>query len=59
MRAAGCDSFIVGLTGNLLAEDVQYFKECGATEVLPKPFSFEDLQLILVEYGLLVHSDGD
>ena len=58
MRKAGCDSFIVGVTGNLLEEDVSYFKECGASEVLPKPFVFEDLQLMLVEYGVVGHRES-
>jgi CheY-like chemotaxis protein len=43
IRALGCDAFIVGITGNLFAEDVNFFKSCGANAVLPKPFDFEEL----------------
>ena len=44
LRAWGCSSLIVGLTGNCLAEDVQHFKESGADDVLPKPFKLNALQ---------------
>jgi CheY-like chemotaxis protein len=37
-RQLGCDSFLVGITGNILPEAVAHFKECGADGVLPKPF---------------------
>jgi len=30
IRNAGCDTFIVGVTGNVLPDDVTYFNECGA-----------------------------
>jgi CheY-like chemotaxis protein len=43
MRKLGCDSLIVGVTGNLMREDVEYFKENGADEVMPKPFKMKDL----------------
>jgi CheY-like chemotaxis protein len=43
MRRLGCDAMIVGVTGNLMREDVEYFKENGADEVLPKPFKMKDL----------------
>jgi CheY-like chemotaxis protein len=43
MRKLGFDALIVGVTGNLMREDVEYFKEYGANEVLPKPFKMKDL----------------
>jgi signal transduction histidine kinase len=36
LREQGCDAFIVGVTGNLLPEDVRFFKEHGADAVLGK-----------------------
>ena len=53
MRRLGCDSFIVGITGNLLQEDVQHFKDCGANNVLSKPFMLNELEMLWVEYGLV------
>ena len=52
MREMGSDTFIVGITGNLLPEDVNYFRQQGANEVLPKPFNISDLEEILMEYGV-------
>jgi CheY-like chemotaxis protein len=53
MRALGCDSFIVGVTGNVMAEDVALFKECGANGVLPKPFKLTELDQLWLEHGVL------
>jgi len=51
IRAIGIDqSFIVGITGNLMDEDVEHFKKCGANAVLPKPFKVQDLENLCVEY---------
>jgi len=36
--------FIIGVTGNMLPDDVQYFLECGANEVLPKPFQYARIE---------------
>jgi CheY-like chemotaxis protein len=52
MRQIGSDVFIVGITGNLLAEDVAHFKEKGANAVLPKPFKLSDLESLWVEYDV-------
>jgi CheY-like chemotaxis protein len=52
IRGLGCDSFIVGITGNLLPADISYFKSCGANSVLPKPLDFGDLQDLWMEYGV-------
>ena len=44
VRKLGCDAVIVGITGNTLPEDVQYFKANGANAVLPKPLDIKDLE---------------
>ncbi|KAG7363863.1 diatom histidine kinase like-protein [Nitzschia inconspicua] len=44
LRDLGYDGFIVGVTGNLLVEDVDHFKSCGANEVLAKPISMATLR---------------
>ena len=56
IRMEGCDSFIVGITGNVLPQDVEHFKMCGADGVLGKPFQVEELENMWIEYG--VTSDG-
>ena len=52
MRAAGLDTFVVGITGNQLVEDVDYFLSCGANAVFPKPFKMSDLEDLWVENGV-------
>ena len=44
LRAIGCTAWIVGVTGNVLVEDVEYFKALGANDVLPKPVHIDRLQ---------------
>lgn len=52
LRRLGCDSFIVGITGNVLPEDVDHFKQRGASAVLPKPFKLSRLEEVWVEFGV-------
>jgi CheY-like chemotaxis protein len=52
MRTLGCHAFIVGVTGNLMAE-MWHFKERSANAVLPKPFKLSDLHQLWLEYGVL------
>lgn len=52
IRAMGSDAFIVGVTGNLMAEDIRHFKEHGANHVLPKPIKLPDLEALFVEYDV-------
>lgn len=52
MRDLGSDTFIVGITGNMLPEDIEHFRSQGANEVLPKPFNISDLGEIFMEYGV-------
>lgn len=37
LRENGCTALVVGVTGNVLDEDIAYFIKMGADEVLPKP----------------------
>ena len=52
IRKNGHDVFIVGVTGNLMAEDIAYFRNCGANAVLPKPFNMSDLEEIIFEHNI-------
>jgi CheY-like chemotaxis protein len=52
IREMGCDSFIVGLTGNVMPEEIEHFKSCGANGVLPKPLKMNVLEEMWVEYGI-------
>jgi len=52
VREMGYTGFVVGVTGNLLPEDVGYFMDCGADAVLPKPFMYKDLEELLIEHGM-------
>ena len=53
LRTHSCDCFIAGITGNLLQEDVNYFKSCGAKAVLPKLVVLEDLKLLWMENAVM------
>ncbi|KAL7546279.1 hypothetical protein ACHAWF_009622 [Thalassiosira exigua] len=53
IRQLGCDAFIVGITGNVLSDDVQYFKSKGANAILPKPVRLSDLEDLFVEYQIM------
>jgi len=52
IRARGFDIFIVGITGNVLPDDVSYFRSCGANAILPKPFKLATLEDIWAEFGI-------
>lgn len=56
LRQAGCTLCIVGVTGNMLPEDVDHFMSCGATGVLAKPLKMPALEKILKEHGVLSDS---
>jgi CheY-like chemotaxis protein len=59
MRKIGCSSFIAGVTGNVMSEDVDHFRNCGANWVLPKPFRLEALEQQLIEQGVVPCVKGD
>lgn len=42
LRENGHTMPVIGLTGNVLKVDVDYFVQCGATAVIAKPFSLEE-----------------
>ena len=44
MRDVGYNGTIIGVTGNVLQEDIDFFMEHGANEVIPKPISMERLR---------------
>ena len=52
IRRSGSDAFVIGITGNMMADDVAYFKSKGANAVLPKPFKISRLEELLVEYSV-------
>lgn len=47
MRAAGFTGLIIGVTGNVMAEDVHHYIQSGADHILAKPVNIEDLKQIL------------
>ncbi len=55
IRKNGSDVFIIGVTGNLMPEDVAYFRECGANALLPKPFRMPELEEIIFEHHITPH----
>jgi CheY-like chemotaxis protein len=52
LRELGCACLIVGVTGNVLSQDVEFFKEMGADAVLPKPIALESFERLLFEHKL-------
>jgi CheY-like chemotaxis protein len=49
IRELDCDVFIIGLTGNIMAEDVGYFLDCGANAVFSKPFKVKEFENLVNE----------
>lgn len=58
VRERGSDVFIVGVTGNLMPEDVTYFRSCGADAVLPKPIRMADLDSLIFEHNITGGESG-
>lgn len=52
-QTLGSDVFIIGVTGNMLTEDVKYFEANGANVVLPKPVQINAIEQAWLEYGLV------
>lgn len=44
IRALGYKGLIIGVTGNMMPTDVDYFMNSGADTILPKPLSIQMLQ---------------
>jgi CheY-like chemotaxis protein len=49
LRELGCACLIVGVTGNVLAQDVAFFIAHGADSVMPKPVILEDFERLLLQ----------
>ena len=47
LRALGYDGLIIGLTGNGMEEDLQYFRNKGVDFVIIKPMKIQDLVSII------------
>jgi signal transduction histidine kinase len=45
IRKLGFDGIILGVTGNVLSDDIEFFRDHGADDVLPKPISLASLRL--------------
>ena len=56
IRESGCETFIVGVTGNMFPEDTERFLTSGANAVLPKPFKMTALDSLWAEY---FQNEGD
>ena len=50
IRALGYKGKIIGITGNVLKEDVEEFMKTGADIVLPKPLNRSDLVSFLASF---------
>ncbi len=58
LRELGCNCLIVGVTGNVLPDDVQYFKSHGATHVLVKPLVVETFEELLYKHQRKHHGES-
>lgn len=59
IRKMGCSSYIAGVTGNVMSEDVDHFRSCGANWVIPKPFSLKAMEDQWVEDGVTPFNETD
>jgi len=50
LRKLGCKVPIIGVTGNVLPDDIKYFKAQGATEVLGKPLNVSKFEEVMRQY---------
>jgi signal transduction histidine kinase/CheY-like chemotaxis protein len=50
IRALGYEGLILGVTGNTLDSDINYFVKCGADAVLAKPFDFAAFRAHMKEH---------
>jgi osomolarity two-component system response regulator SKN7 len=51
LRQFGCDSIIIGVTGNVMPDDVKTFIDHGADAVFGKPVSFDDFESFLRDFS--------
>lgn len=59
IRNMGCSSYIAGVTGNVMSEDVDHFRSCGANWVIPKPFSLKAIEDQWVEDGVTPFNEAE
>ena len=59
IRKMGCSSYIAGVTGNVMSEDVDHFRSCGANWVIPKPFSVKAIEDQWVEDGVTPFNENE
>jgi len=50
IRELGCNCFIVGVTGNLLPQDIDHFRAHGANAVLAKPLNVEVFESMMAGF---------
>ena len=59
IRRLGYKNPIIGVTGDVMDEDMRKFLEKGADGVLGKPVQNEDFQEVLIRYKIIPHVDVD
>ena len=59
IRELGFRGLIIGVTGNMLPEDIEDFKSHGANRVIGKPLSVQILKQIISEYVLENDTNDD
>jgi CheY-like chemotaxis protein len=47
LREQGCSCYIIGVTGNVMQADVDFFKSCGVDAVFAKPLSTKLVEQLL------------
>ena len=52
LRELGITTPVIGVTGNVLKEDSEYYIQCGANKVIHKPFTVKTLERVLQELVL-------
>ena len=54
LRKQNYRGLVVGLTGNVLDEDLEEFRESGCDEVITKPLDVPELRRTLISLGLTI-----
>ncbi|KAJ1441023.1 hypothetical protein B484DRAFT_322755 [Ochromonadaceae sp. CCMP2298] len=58
LRQQGCMVFIIGVTGNVMRTDIDYFKSCGVDAVFTKPLSKESVDKLVARIALPRYDRG-
>ncbi|KAJ1413948.1 CheY-like superfamily, partial [Ochromonadaceae sp. CCMP2298] len=48
LREKGCTVHIIGITGNVMKADIDFFKSCGADAVFAKPLNKDSVDKLMV-----------